>query len=211
MRKELQVCKELQRWFKTYGIECWLNEGAKKFVIKGSRKKPDLIIWSQNIQQYIVIEVKKGDCAKDIYDSSKILEYYKEYNLKTTKYFINNEEIQISSFAIATLQSMFGKLFGDEEIAVSIEKYKNDVWKKINKERKLEPLWEYPRTHDFLRHLWAEWRKHRERKPMPGVGIILSDILNKEKITITIDKPILFDMQWERLKKPQWKVRQKWL
>ena len=94
----------------------------------------------------------------------------------------------------------------------SIENCKNDNWKKTNKNKGLEPKWEYPRTHDYLRRTWAEWRKFREKRYLPGVGIILSNVLNNDKISNIIGRPLLFDMEWEsKINKPQWRVRQKLL
>ena len=219
MRKEHNVCRELKRWFESSNIKCWLNEGDDKFIIKGERRKPDLVIYSEILKQYIVIEVKSGDVSKDIMDASKIIEYYKNYYEGKTKYFINNKEIIVSSFAVASFYSMFGKLFKNDGEALSIDDCKDDKWKVVNKERGLEPQWEYPRTHDYLRNLWGQWRKIRERKQMPGLGIILSDVLNnKELYKLNIGKPILFDMQWELINmqwelinEGRWKVRQKWL
>ncbi len=210
MRKEINVYGELKTWFNSYNIDCWLNQGNDKFIVKGSRKKPDLVIYSPNLNQYIVIEVKSGKRAKEVFDASKILDYYEDYIKGKTNYYINKKKIKVSSFTVATLFSMFGKLIKDEKEPLSIEDYKGDIWRRINKERGLEPRWEYPRTHDFLRHLWADWRKIRKKRFMPGVGIILSDTLNQTKRIFSngISTPILFDIQWEI---SRWKVRQKWL
>ncbi len=216
-RKEVDlVYQELKKWFESYNIRVWLNEGENKFVVVGSREKPDMVIYSQKINQYIAIEVKKGERAKDVYDASKILTYYKQY-VDGIKYQIIDKEIKIDSFAIATLQSMFGRLFLYEDNPKSTddykstEYYKKDQWMVVNKERGLEPRWEYPQTHQYLRQLWANWRLIRKKEYSPGMGIILSNVLNEKELDFAIGQPLLFDMQWEILKKAQWKVRQKWL
>ena len=211
-RKELQVCKDLQKWFQNYNISCWLNEGDNKFRTELSQKKPDLLIYSHNQDKYIAIEVKVGDVAKDLHDASKILEYYKTYIEGNIEYLIDDKIVKIDSFAVASLFSMFGKLFKNEGEPMNVEDCDDDNWKKTNKIKGLEPLWEYPRTSDYLRRTWAEWRKFRERRMLPGVGIILSNVLNQKNIFFSVDRPLLFDMEWEsNNNKPQWRVRQKLL
>jgi len=210
-RKEIQVCKELQKWFQNYNISCWLNEGENKFRTKLSQKKPDMILYSPNQKKYIAVEVKVGDVAKDLHDASKILNYYRDYMNGKIEYLIDDKIIRIDSFAIASLFSMFGKLFKNEGDPMSVDDCEDDNWKRTNKLKGLEPLWEYPRTHDYLRRTWAEWRHFREKKNLPGVGIILSNVLNKKDISFSMDRPILFDMEWETIGKPQWRVRQKLL
>jgi hypothetical protein len=212
MRTEIEVCRELQKWFLSYNIAAWMNEGQSKFYTKKSQKKLDLIIYSKNINKYIGIEVKNGDVAKDLFDASKILEYYKAYINKEIEYYIDEQFIKIDSFCVASMYSIFGKLFQSEKEPLSIDDSKNDKWKVVNKERGLEPYWEFSRTHDYLRNLWSQWRKFREKKALPGVGIILADNLNKKIFVDMIGRPILFDQQWENINgKYQWKVRQKWL
>ncbi len=69
MRIEVEVYKELKNWFNSYGIQCWINQGDEQFHVRGGKGKPDLVIYSLKIKQYIAIEVKKGDVSKDIYDA----------------------------------------------------------------------------------------------------------------------------------------------
>ena len=205
---EKQVCYELEKWFKYNGVMCWQNYGDNLFTIKGSRKKPDLVIFSANINQYIVLEVKIGKVSKDIHDACKIFDvYYKEYNEGKVRYMLSGKDIKISSFALATRYSPAGRLF-DEDL-LRDEKSSDDNWKKINKKYGIEPKQEYLRTHDKLRSMWASWRLYRKKIYMPGLGIIVSDNLNKPETKLNkIDKPILFDMQWEY---NRWKVKQKML
>jgi len=191
MQTEKNVCIELKKWFNRYNIDCWLNFGENKFTTKLSQKKPDMIIYSQKQHQYIAIEVKPGNSSKDIHDASKIIEYWEEYNQNKIIYFIEEQEIIISSFCIATINSIFGKLFdNDNEICVGNLYF--------------EPLFEYRRSRDYLRGLWSSWRKKRTRTEQPGIGIILSNILNKCE-----EQPLMFDMQWEHQIKPKWQNRQK--
>jgi len=208
-QKERVVCEQLKKWFNRYNIDCWLNFGNDKFITKDCQKKPDLIIYSKKLNQYIALEVKPGDISKDIHDASKIIEYWEDYTNGKIEYFIDEKKINISSFCVATISSMFGKIFKDDDNLLSIDD-SNDAWKRTNKLYGLEPLWEYRRTHDYLRGLWSQWRKKRKREQQPGIGIILSVILNSKEIpTDAVSSPLMFDMQWETSLKPQWKVRQK--
>ena len=210
MGKEHNVCLQLKKWFNTYGIACFLNQGENKFTTKLSQKKPDLIIYSSKLNQHIAIEVKVGNCSKDLYDASKIIEYWENYENKNIEYYIDCEQIQISSFAVATLFSQFGKLFYNYNKVTSIDDNKNDKWKYYCKTHGLEPLWEYDRTTDYIRNLWSQWRKKRERKKQAGLGVILSNVLNQKVLTESIGNPLLFDMQWEEQKnKYKWQNRQK--
>lgn len=213
MESENVICDKLKLWFNEYNIDCWLNYGDNKFQIKGSKKRPDLVIFSKNLNKYIAIEVKKGDSCRNIYDSNKIvISYWKEYVDGISNYFINDKIIKISSFSVATYFSMYGKLFEDDENLIGLSECK-DEFSLYNKLHKIEPLWEYQRTRDFLRHLWAEWRHIREKKEQPGVGIILANILNSEVKPSNNQKtsrPILFDIQYEyQYNKPKWQNRQK--
>ncbi|MCJ7804471.1 hypothetical protein MUP35_01925 [Patescibacteria group bacterium] len=207
-KKELNVCKELKAWFERYGIKCWLNVGENKFTTKLSQKKPDMIIFSGLLKQYIAVEVKPGDSSKDLYDASKIIEYWEEYEQKKIDYYINEQKIEISSFAVASLFSPMGKLFQDDD-EPHISKDKD--WEIYNQLTKLEPRYEYRRTHDYLRGvLWASWNKKREKKKQAGIGIIISDILNQEELQVGIGQPMLFDAQYENQRsKPKWQNRQK--
>lgn len=211
---ERNICLKLESWFKSYDIACWQNFGDNQFNIKGSKKKPDLIIFSNKINQFIVVEVKKGNTSKDIYDSNKIvLKYWNEYTNNISEYFIKGNKIPVSSFAVATYYSMFGKIFEDDDRILGISDFDSE-FNKYNKNNKIEPFWEYQRSRDFLRHIWAEWR-HLRGKYQPGVGLILSNILNQNEKPTGKEKPVrplLFDIQFENQKyKSKWQNRQKLL
>jgi hypothetical protein len=210
MRKEVITCRVLKKWFEGYGLKCWMNEGHNKFTTKLSQKKPDLIIYAPLNNQYIAIEVKNGDNSREVYNASKIIEYWEEYKNNNIQYFINDQQIKIDSFCVATHYSQFGKLFYDDSKIVSIEQCKDDNWKYISKLKGLEPKNEYLKSSIYLRFLWSEWRKKRKREPAPGIGIILSNTLNLEKVSEEINRPLLFDMQWEeQINKHKWQNRQK--
>lgn len=207
IRKEKIVCEQLKQWFEGCGVECWMNEGEKKFTTKISQKKPDLLIYSSMLNKYIAIEVKIGDSARELHEASKIIDYYKEYINEGIEYYIDGDVIRIDGFAIASLYSMFGKLFKEEGMPIHVSQNSDPRWGTIVNQYSMEPKWEFPRSRDYLRNLWAVWRRFRERKNLPGLGLILSDILNKEKPN-GVGTPIIFAMFWDN-KKNRWKVQQR--
>jgi len=211
MRKEHNVCKTLKKWFESFGIKCWLNEGENKFTTKISQKKPDLIIYSVQLDQYIAIEVKSGDDKNAIRSGVKILDYWDNYIQKKIKYYIKNKEIKLSSFCFATLGAMNGKIFLDEKEPRDSYNDSPTKWKLTQIKYNLEPRWEYPKTKEYLRLLWANWKRIRG-KDRAGIGIIIADILNSPHIDTTnlcITHPLLFDMQWRMSfrDKKQWRQK----
>jgi len=174
------------------------------FQTKGINKKPDFLIDLDRGygSKFIAIEIKTIKKSKDIYDASKILDYYKNYLLSKTKYYINNKEIKINHFAIATENSPIGRLFKEDNIIVDNEN-REDEWAKINSQLKLIPRYEYMKTRDFLRNLWASWRRLRKEllfQEAPSIGIII----NYENV------PILFTMiyvNWLKTKRARWGQR----
>lgn len=207
---EDEVCILLKNWFEIYDIECWLNKGENKFTTKKSQKKPDILIYSKKINQFIAIEVKRGEDKNGIRNSAKIIDYLEDYVNTNIEYYIpkKKEKINISSFCIATQASMNGKIFLDDIDAKDSFKDKNTPWGEVQLKYNLEPRWEYVYTKEFLRNLWANWRRVRKKEYQPGMGIILSDILNWNSLENNeMANPLLFDMQW-RLSfrnKKQWR------
>ena len=187
----------LSKWFEKNNIPYWFNReiypNAPKFTTKGTQKKIDLIIYSQKIG-YIAIEIKDATSKKNVQSAQKIKEYMKEYIEKKTIYIINNEEIKIKSFAIATQFSLDGKLFNEQEIDIATKKYLVE-WKII-------PPKEYIKTKDFLRTIWQSWARTRTKQDI-GLGIILSTKLDNSNIS----KPAIFTMLYDEQKgwKQRWK------
>ncbi len=211
MGKEHEVCKQLKKWFESYKIKCWLNQEKNKFTVKGLQKKPDLIIYSKKLTQYIAIEVKSGDDKNAVRSGVKIIDYWKYYVDNKTQYYINNKKINISSFCIATLGSMYGKIFLKDGTPKDSHEDSKTQWKLTQLKYKLEPRWEYPKSKEYLRLLWANWKRIRQ-KNQPGIGTILSNILNEPELTKDnpkITHPILFDMQYRISfkNKQQWKQK----
>jgi len=213
MRKEHNVCLTLKKWFEKFGVKCWLNEGKNKFTTKLSQKKPDLIIYSIQLNQYIAIEVKPGDNKTEIANGFKILDYWKDYVDEKIKYFIGKNQIKISSFCFATIGCMNGKIYLDDNILKDSIANAKTEWQKCQVKHRLEPRFEYAESKKYLRNVWGAWRTrayNRKKEYQPGIGVILADILNNPSVdaeNLYITHPLLFDMQW-RLSfrnKKQWR------
>lgn len=196
---EKEVCKKLTYWFEKNNIEVWQNYGNKKFQTKGNNKKPDLIIYSKELETYIAIEVKPGKKSQNILSSSKIIEYQKNYINKETKYYINDKKIDIEFFCVATLYSMFGCIFNELE-STEIHKATNQYLL----QSKVVPSFEFIRTKDFVRNLWVEWKKTRTENEK-GIGVILTDTLFNEETVGFIGKPLLFAQQRNECGNKRWK------
>lgn len=213
MKPEAKAEIILWDWLKTKGEcieEIYFNRinklNAQTFKTKGINKKPDLIIKIDRGYgiEYCAIEVKSSEQSKNIHDARKILDYYKRYVNKKTKYFIGDKEIKLSHFLVATENSKNGFLFANEIHKISNEDC-DDNWRKTNAKYKLEPKEEYSLTSLWVRRLWADFRyfrKENEFQDKPSLGILMNNFAEKDF------SPHLFIMNYNsHLKKPQWGVR----
>lgn len=203
-------------WFKnnsTYVQEVYFNRTNKinspTFQIKGGSGKPDLIISFDKGYgiQYIIIEVKNSKDSRNVHDAGKILRYYEEYIGGESQYFIDDKEIKINHFVIATENSIKGKLFSKDDDMIKNIDNQEDQWRNMNAKYSYIPNQEFIRTSDFQRRLWAEWRNLKkrlklERIKLPSIGIIISS--PKED-----NLPYLFIMVWVDWlnSKHQWRQR----
>lgn len=218
MRSEEETEIILWDWLKTksqYVNEIYFNRINKLnspiFTTKGINKKPDFIIKIDRGFgiEYIAIEIKNATSSKSVLDSGKILDYYENYYLGNTKYFIDNQEININHFAIATQNSINGFLFNTEKDIISNSKGSNDEWRITNAKYKLEPEFEYNETSRFQRSLWNEFNRLRSKlniKEGASIGLILSEVFEDGS---TNKIPYLFIMKYNIMKdrKSKWGAR----
>jgi hypothetical protein len=203
--KEQEIEFSLNHWIKTQGNtvnQIYFNRknvvDAPIFKIKGDMKKPDLIIERKhkNKTEYIVVEVKDASHDKKIIDSFKIYtSYYKNYVEGKTKYFINDIEIKIDHFVIASQNSVMGYLFNYECYFSNLdEPKKRDI---VLKYKQLPP-YEGNKTKLFVRTLWSVLRV-KKYNLKPSLGVLMA-----KKGT---DKPYLFVMRYKKYltKKSQWR------
>jgi hypothetical protein len=200
-------------WLKTKGKkieEVYFNRinklNAPVFTTKGINKKPDLLIKINRGYgiEFIAVEVKSSEQSKNIHDAQKILDY-KKYIKNKTKYFIENNEIRISHFVIATENSPKGFLFMNETNIID-NTLSNDNWRKTNSKYNLEPKKEYSLTSMFVRNLWGNFRFFRKENEMlndsPSLGILMSNFAEKDF------SPYLMIMNYNNhLKKSKWGAR----
>jgi len=188
MRKERAVEIKLRNWFKEKTDfnniqEIYFNStnevNAPIFRVVGiATEIPDLLLKCNLFgkKEYIAIEVKDASQGGQVTSSCKIFEkYLKNYINGETKYFINDEEVIITRFAVATQYSEIGKLYQSNDFIIENEDNKDNPF--LNK---VIPKLEYNRTRQFLRQnisFYAQYRKKNKIKKAPGLGIIVSDIL----------------------------------
>jgi len=155
--------------------------GWKTFQVKGTiKRKPDFIIKINDgfSEKYIVVEVKSSNQSKDILDAKKIIDYYCLYVREETKYYIDNEEIPIAHFVVASDSSPKGYLFKEEKLIDNIKQTESKS-KNYVASIGLIPRFEGCRTFEIVRSLW-NWFKdiRKEYKNKCGLGILIADIDN---------------------------------
>ena len=114
-----------------------------------------------------------------------------------TKYFIEDKEIEIDGFLLATQGSPKGYLFKEENIKDNF-KSENEEKIKITKEFKIIPRIEGERTAVIIRQLWVEYGKIRgdlDKKCSLGILIANSEYGYKPCIMITEFKK---DKRWKQ-------------
>ena len=189
MKKEEKVEILLWDWLKTHSLhieEIYFNRKNKlnwfKFKVKGIQKKPDLIIKIYG-RGYCVVEVKDCSKSKNVLGGNKIIDtYFKNYIEKKTKYYINDKEIKINYFVIATQSSLKGYLFKNEDISDNSSNIQSRSKYLAATKYKIIPTKEGNRTFEFVRMLWHDYGKIRKNyKEKCGVGILIGNITNNLK------------------------------
>jgi len=168
--------------------------GLDNFKVKGKVKKiPDLLIkFNQGYgTEFIAVEVKDNSKNKNIRDSIKIIDYYINYITRNSKYIIENKEIKINHFVVASQGCIDGMIYNEKQNLI----IKNHGWQTKYKQ---EPFFEYQRTRDFVRTLWASFKIIREKYNLkknnsaPSIGIIIDEL--NEDSTVNF-KPHLMIMR----------------
>lgn len=181
----------LYNWLRPQVEEIYINRKNKylyapifKVKSKKDSKTPDLIIKTLK-GHFIVVEIKpsyKFDIvsggAEQLYNR-----YFKPYCEKEKEFIINGKIIKIHSFVLATNLSPESKLASDRELLRDglKEGKPNEVWAIKNK---INPRYEFTRTHDLVRGMWRQLReellgKEINLKRFSGLGILISDYENK--------------------------------
>lgn len=197
MKPEAEVEILLSEWLLTkssYIKKIYFNRKNELtnliFKVKGEMKIPDLVLEIDKGygKEYYAIEVKDNSQSINILKGSKIIEYFKRYALKKTKYFIEKEEIKIKGFLLATQSSINGYLYKEENIKDNFEADKESSRYLVSKKYKIIPRKEGERTFDFIRQLWNEYGKTRNDfniKSFLGILIANSEDNFKPWIMVT--------------------------
>ncbi|MFA6836962.1 MAG: hypothetical protein WCR04_11245 [Fibrobacteraceae bacterium] len=174
----------LYGWLSNYG-KVYFNRknylNVETFRVEGkSTEIPDLLLITELFgkEEVIAIEVKDGDAGNNIRQADKIFKkYLLNYYEKKTRYFINDKELKIDRFLVATQYSPTGHLFGyGDSIQTNGCAIRND-W-----QNKTVPKLEFVRTKDFGRtiiHNYSDWRSKDKIKNSPAIGWIISDVVFK--------------------------------
>jgi len=183
MKEEEQIVVDLSIWLDRAGFDVYWNKKNPlfhHFRVKGDQKKPDLLIRRRNHPTWYnsVIEVKPGNGGK-IRSGAKILDYWRLSVTDKTQYFVNEQEVCPKYFLVATQFSPDGKLF---ESDTSLKPLLRGSSRAIAIDYGVIPPNEYTQTSNYVRQLWATWRDVYKRVPGTAVGVLLSDILNRDGI-----------------------------
>ncbi len=156
--------------------------GCKIFKVKGSKRKiPDIVLKVNHPHtgaiNYIAIEVKDGRLSGGVRSGDKIgSEYLLNYIEGKTKYFIEDEEIKIDHFALATQFSEEGRLIRGDNL-----EFNEGVRGKKNIGGSIVPFYEFSGTKNIYRMLLSSFAKYRKdnevRTKLPSLGIFISDVL----------------------------------
>jgi hypothetical protein len=172
-------------WLKTKSnsvVEIYFNRENKigwgNFIVKGNQRKPDFIVKTDNGYgiEYIAIEIKSADKSKDVLDAHKILDYWNNYIKGETKYYIDNQEIKIKHFLIATDSSPKGYLFEKEDIKDNFADTESKS-KHYAASIGIIPRYEGQRTFEIIRLIWNLYSKIRQQhEEKCGIGILIADL-----------------------------------
>ncbi len=188
MNPEREVEIKLWNWLKTKSNsvkEVFFNSknevSAPIFSVKGNKKIPDLLILFLNPytkrNEYMAVEVKDASNSINTRNGSKIYEkYLKNYIEGKTKYFINDKEINISHFSLATQFSEEGHIKKNEKL-----EFNENVRGKSFGNRNV-PYFEFISTKEIYRGMLVSYSEYRKSKklisiPLPSLGILISDVL----------------------------------
>ena len=176
-------------WLEDTGYSVYIE---KQFVVKGSGgRRPDIICGTKNV--WSAIEVKIGKIA-DIQSSYKIIEYATEYR-GGARYFVDDVEILITNFLVATEFSTKGYLFKDD--VLPSKKWREKQAEQHTKRPFIEPYWEMQRSADFVRSVWKIW-KDRDNMRNLNIGVLLSSVNDSQKTLDATPIPKMFVVHYSK-------------
>lgn len=164
------VKNDISTWVSEFGIDVlWEKKnryGHNIFHTDTGAKKPDLLfIWKDNI---VLVEVKYAESYSNVYDAFfQLLGYYND--ISTVE--IENKQLHVTGFLIATQYCKQGRLFSKEPFETYPEF--GDGRKHAATNGYL-PFSEYKLSEMFIRLLW----RYPKRKQDVFIGGLFSSVLN---------------------------------
>jgi len=196
-------------WLTEYNNQVYYNRnskifdslipGYKTFKVKGIMKKPDMVVFFPLLNQYFALELKDADKSINIRKGSKIVDYYSDYVTKKVKYFVDDKEIKISQFLLATQFSKEGHIFKQETLQDN--RKSESKGKRFAANKGIIPKKEYIKTHEFIRQLWQDWNRNVKVNEC-SLGLLLSGDLDGEKENYPAFFSQIFTFRWFQ----NWKV-----
>ena len=177
IKNEKDTMLVLSNWLSNFNIKIWWNQkndhNFPLFTTKGS-KRSDLLMYAN--KKYYVIECKQADQKKKIYDAFFQL---LNYSIDDTVYQIDNKQIKIDGYLLATENSINGHLFDVKyDILMTGSDFSEQrLW--AIKDGQI-PMCEHSMTEMICRLLWRGISEYDIKYP---IGVLLSDKLNNSFIT----------------------------
>ena len=172
IKNEKDTMLVLSNWLSNFNIKIWWNQkndhNFPLFTTKGS-KRSDLLMYAN--KKYYVIECKQADQKKKIYDAFFQL---LNYSIDDTVYQIDNKQIKIDGYLLATENSINGHLFDVKyDILMTGSDFSEQrLW--AIKDGQI-PMCEHSMTEMICRLLWRGISEYDIKYP---IGVLLSDKLN---------------------------------
>ena len=172
IKNEKDTMLVLTNWLSNFNIKIWWNQkndyNFPQFTTKDS-KRSDLLMYAN--KKYYVIECKKADQKKNIYDAFFQL---LNYSIDDTIYMIDNTPIDIGGYLLATEYSVHGHLFDVKyDILMTGNDFsKSRLWAIKNGQI---PMCEHSMTEMICRLLWRGISEYDIKYP---IGVLLSNELN---------------------------------
>lgn len=162
----------LTSWLRTFNVEVYWekrNEWGYPTFKSAVLSKPDLIIKKRYSGGTFALEVKDANGGDmNVLDSFTQISKYAKAD---TNYFIDDNNVKINGFLVATQHSINGHLFNGETIKPA------DKGRLFAIGRRQVPSREYDKTLNFIRLLWRNAKSWNIDIP---TGALLSNILNVE-------------------------------
>ena len=175
IENEIDSMLVISRWLQNFNVEVWWNQKNEEFQVfhTTGKNRSDLLICYKN--KYYIIECKKSDHKKNVYDAFfQTLNYAKD----ETKYFINNDMVTINGFVIGTDESINGRLFNSKYDVLMTEKDFGES-RMVGVNKGDIPKTEYSMTEAICRLLWRGIPEFNIKVP---IGVLVSDILNNRNV-----------------------------